>query len=113
MFYNISGEKTMIIQIPCFLSADKTTFYVLINDEKLKFNKTALFNLVDMAEKSSENCKQLIFVMKRDNEQFTQMETLFTLIDAVRMSQSKMQQVCEASSFAQTYESFGFFELQL
>jgi hypothetical protein len=88
MFYDISGEKTMIFQIPCFLSADKTTFYVFINEEKLKFNQTALFNLVDTAEKASENCQKLIFVLKRDTEQYAEMKPLLSLIDAVRMSQS-------------------------
>jgi hypothetical protein len=97
------------------MSEDNTIFFVYLDKmDSLKFNKTALFNLVNTAEKTSKDCKKLVFILsKLDNSKYIEMKKLFNVIDALRMSVSQMEAVCNQQELLNVQREFGFFELQL
>lgn len=96
VFTGLLGEKTTIFQLPCLVSADKSTFFVYINNmDSTKFSKTTLFNLVDTAEKTSSQCTKIVFVLlKENNDSFESMDQLFDIIDAQKLSHEEMEVIC-------------------
>lgn len=115
VFHGLLGETKSLFQIPCLMSADNSTFFVYLNEmDSRKFNKTALFNLVDTAEQSSADVKKMIFILsKNDATKFAEMEKLFSIIDSVRMNAQKIEEVCENQQLLSIQRDFGFFELEL
>jgi hypothetical protein len=66
------------------MSQDNQTFYAMIDKmNSEKFDKTTLFNLVDTAETSSSECKKIVFIIsKEDQDNFASMDRLLSVIDA-------------------------------
>lgn len=109
-YATIDGTQDSLYQIPSFVSENKSTFFAFINDlESVKFDKAALFNLVDTAEKYS--CERVIFVLLADNNDLSAFEKKLELIDAVEMSSSQTATICEPES--QDFQNFKFYELML
>lgn len=115
VFKGLLGEQTTLFQIPCLMSEDCSTFFVYLNEmDSLKFNKTVLFNLVDTAEKTSDKCNKIVFVFSKSNTtKFAEMEKMFSLIDAKRLSITEMQDVCNNNKFLEVQKDFALFELEL
>ena len=55
----------------------------------------------------------MFIVDSQNTSNFAAMEKMFTVIDAPRMSTSKMQVVCNQEEFLTTQKEYGFFELQM
>lgn len=97
------------------LSKDNSTFFVFVNDMDCnKFNKAALFNLVDTAEKASSECNRLVFIMaQKDNQVFESMENMFSIIDAYKMSDDEIESICNQDTLKESTEQYAFFELAI
>ena len=101
--FNGLVENTTLYQIPCYLSADKTTLMVFVNQlDTEKFSKNTLFNLVDSAQKVSSSCHKMVLIMDREVGHYTEMKKLFSIIDANRLTTSKVKQFLDEEKCAQT-----------
>jgi hypothetical protein len=116
IFNGLLGEQTTIFQIPCFMSSDYSSFFVYLNHmDNKKFNKTTLFNLVDTAEKTSDECKRIVFILAKDNKNsnFVDMEKMFSVIDAIKMPNTQIEAICNPKEHLSVQREYGFYELQL
>lgn len=115
VFKGLLGEQSCVFQIPCLMSSDHTTFYVLLDQmDSKKFSKTALFNLVDTAEAASNDAKRIVFFVSKDDvTRFGQMESLFSVIDAHAMKIEDMEGDINKNELLRVQSQFGLFELAL
>ena len=112
MFNGLHGDQTTLFQIPCFLTADKTTLMVFVNQlDTIKFTKSTLFNLVDSAQKVSEDCKKMILIVDRLVIHYSEMKRLLEVIDAKRMTSSQITGMLVQEKCASTLKQYGFYEL--
>lgn len=115
IFNGLLGEQTHLFKVPCFIAQDNSCFIVYLSEsDMVKFNKTLLFNLVDTAEKSSNRCKKIVFVVSKKNmEQINRTEKLFSVIDATQLKVEEMKALCKPEEFIMTQRDYGMYELQL
>lgn len=115
VFKGLLGEQSTVFQIPCLMSDDHRTFFVLLDQlDSKKFSKTALFNLVDTAETTSDEVKRIVFFVSKDDEvRFGQMDRLFSVIDAQKMKVEDIESIANQNELLRVQSQFGLFELAL
>jgi len=77
-----------------------------------KFNKTALFNLVDTAEKNGAS--KLVFIASKANAvNYGEIQKMFAVIDAKPMAEDEVRSVCNSEELERVQNVFGLFELEM
>lgn len=117
-------EGLIYERIPCLINADKTKLFVFLNKmSHARFNRTILTNLVKLASKVSPVCDQIIFICARSAEKpeekfevesnYGLMKQTLTVIDAERMTKSKLRDLIAAETFEATVERYGMYSLSI